>query len=185
MDLQGMNRKEKFKYLKANGVKCAATMKTVELDRLMNELDAFQRGEAEAAPEGLKSVREAHRRKLSVDHLNIPKNKAVRWVNDKSGRIPMAIEGGYQHVTDPDKRQVGEESLVTQDMGEAVSAVVGTDEAGRPITAYLMAIDKDLYDEDQDFKQRQLDELDDAISRGAVEPSEGQYVPSGGIKYQR
>jgi hypothetical protein len=45
-----------------------------------------------------------------------------------------------------------------------------------------MMIDKDLYDEDQEFKQAELDELDDAIRRGGVEAGEGQYIPSGGIK---
>jgi len=192
MDLTGMSRKEKFKYLKANGVKVAATMKTVELDRLMTELDAFQRGDAEEAPEGLKSVRESrrrtplgrHRRKLSIDHLNIPKDKVARWVNDKPGRIMQAIEGGYQHVRKPKgATRVGEEELITSNAGNSVSAVVGADEGGRPITAHLMVIDKDLYDEDQDYKQKQVDELDNAIKAGAVEPGEGQYVPEGGIKY--
>jgi hypothetical protein len=168
-------------------------MKTVELDRLMNELDAFQRGEAEAAPEGLKSVREArrrvplgrHRRKLSVDHLNIPKDKVVRWVNDHPGRVMQAIEGGYQHVRQPAGAiRAGEEELITKNMGDSVSAIVGKGEGDRPITAYCMVIDKDLYDEDQDYKQKQLDELDNAIKTGNVEPGEGQYVPEGGIKYE-
>ena len=77
MDLSGMSRPEKFKYLKTNGVKAKATMKTTELDRLLTELDAFQRGETETKPEGVKSLREGrkrvplgtHRQKLSIDHL--------------------------------------------------------------------------------------------------------------------
>jgi hypothetical protein len=193
MDLSKMDRREKFKYLKANGVKCKATMKTVELDKLIDNLEAFQRGDTEEAPTGLKSVREArkrvplgrHRRKLSVDHLNIPKDKVARWVNDKPGRVAQALEGGYQLVRNPQNELAGEDTLVTGQLGEALTAVVGSDEAGRPITAHLMVIDKDLYDEDQDFKQRKLDELDNAIEKGEVEPGEGQYIPSGGIKYER
>jgi hypothetical protein len=193
MDLTKMNRTEKFRYLKANGVKCHATMKTKVLDKMIADLDAFQRGDTEEAPTGPKSVREArkrvplgtHRRKLSVDHLNIPKDKVVRWVNDKPGRIAQALEGGYQLVRNPQNEAAGEDTLVTGQVGEALTAVVGADEGGKPITAHLMVIDKDLYEEDQDFKQRQLDELDHAIEKGEVEPGEGQYIPSGGIKYER
>jgi hypothetical protein len=193
MDLSKMDRREKFKYLKANDVKCHATMKTAELDNLINKLDAFQRGDTEEVPTGPKSVREArqrvplgrHRRKLSVDHLNIPKDKVARWVNDKPGRVAQALEGGYQLVRNPQNESAGEDTLVTGQLGEALTAVVGSDEAGRPITAHLMVIDKDLYDEDQAFKQAKLDELDNAIEKGEVEPGEGQYIPSGGIKYER
>lgn len=193
MDLSKMNRKEKFKYLKANGVKAKATMKTAELDVLMEKLDAFQRGDTEEKPQGLKSVREGrkrvplgtHRQKLSVDHLNIPNDKVTRWVNDKPGRIPQALEGGYQLVRDPSREGAGEQSLVASEVGDALSTVVGTTDSGQPITSYLMVIDKDLYDEDQDFKQKALDELDEAIQQGLVEPGEGQYIPSGGIKYER
>ena len=114
--------------------------------------------------------------------MNIPKDKSVRWVNDIPGRIPLALEGGYQHVRNPAGETAGEEALVTSSMGDSVHAVVGTNEDGSPITGYLMVIDKDLYDEDQMFKQAKLDELDEAISKGQVEPGEGQYLPSGGIK---
>jgi hypothetical protein len=193
MDLSGMSRKEKFKYLKANGVKCAATMKTVELDNLLNQLDAFQRGDTEDAPQGLKSVRETrkrvplgtHRKRLSVDHLDIPKGKVARWVNDHPGRLGQALEGGYQFVRNPGKKEAGEQTLVTDSMRDGVTAVVGEREGGAPITAHLMVIDKDLYDEDQDFKQAELDKLDESIASGTVEPGEGQYIPSGGIKYDK
>jgi hypothetical protein len=192
MDLSGMSRKEKFRYLKANGVKCSGATKTAEIDRMCSELNAFQRGDTDEKPEGLKSVREArrrtplgrHRRKLSIDHLNIPTNKVARWVNDKPGRIMQAVEGGYQHVRQPEgATRAGEEELVTKGMGDAVKAIVGIGESGESITSYLMVIDKDLYDEDQEYKQRQNDKLDEAIKSGTVEPGEGQYVPDGGIRY--
>ena len=85
----------------------------------------------------------------------------------------------------PDGQEAGEGNLVTGSMGDSISAVVGTDESGRAITAYLMLIDKDLYEEDQEFKARKMDELDDAIKAGSIEPGEGQYIPSGGIKYEQ
>lgn len=197
MDLTSMSRKEKFKYLKANGVKCVATMKTEELDALMKKLDDFQRGDADEPPTGVdsKTARQArrrvplgqHRMKLSTDHLNIPEGKVARWVNDKPGRIAAALEGGYELVRNPDKETAGEDPLVTSSMGDSVSAVVGTKEGGDALTAYLMVIDEDLYKEDQAFKQKQLDQLDEAIKTGQVQPGEGQYIPNqgSGIKYEQ
>lgn len=192
MDLTNMSRTEKFQYLKANGVKCSATMKTKELDRLMKELDKHQRGEVEEKPEGKKSIRTdrkrvplgRHRQRLSADHFNIPKDKVARWINDVPGRINQAKQGGYELLRNPEKETPGERTLTTGNLGDSVVAHVGQFD-GKPLKAYLMVIDKDLYDEDQDFKQRQLDELDKAIVQGDVEPdAEGsQYVPQSGIKY--
>ena len=97
-------------------------MKTIELDALMIKLDAFQRGDIEEKPVGVKSIREArervplgtHRRKLSVDHYNIPKDKVTRWVNDRPGRIAQALAGGYQLMRIPDGEEAGEESSPLQ-----------------------------------------------------------------------
>lgn len=47
-----------------------------------------------------------------------------------------------------------------------------------------MVIDKDLYKEDQVYKQRQLDALDKEILEGRIQPGEGQYIPSGGIRME-
>lgn len=189
-DLKGMSRREKFKYLKYKGVKCLATMKNVELDRLLDELEQGKPAE-EVGP---KSIRDGRKRtplgqfraKLSTDGLDIPADKVARWVNDKPGRVRQAQEGGYQLVRDPNKDDslVGEDPLRAQGLGDSVSAIVGETEGGQPMLAYLMVIDKDLYDEDQAEKQKPLDDMDAAIRRGAVEPGEGQYVPTAGIKYE-
>lgn len=189
MDIE-MSRKEKFRYLKDHGVKVAATMKTEQLDEFLDQLEKYQRGEIEEQPTGLASRREVRsrvplgrmRRKLSTEHLDIPKRYVQRWINDEVGRIDQALEGGYQLVRNPNSENAGEEDLVTNSMGDSVNTHVGVDEEGRPVRAYLMIIDKDLYKEDQDHKQRQLDELDRSIFDPKAPRSEGQYVPKHGIK---
>lgn len=125
----------------------------------------------------------AFRSKLSVPGELIGANEVGRWVNDKPGRLRDAELGGYEFVDDPEVK-VGEDA---QDgragLGTKVSRVVGQEDDGTPITAYLMVIDKDLYDQDQAEKLRPLEEVDKAIEEGAVEGAQGEpgayYSPKG------
>jgi len=124
------------------------------------------------------------RRKMSIPEGLIPKNKVGRWVNDKSGRLQAAQEGGYDFIDDP-LAKIGEGPENQRDnLGTKVSRIVGTKEDGSPLRAYLMAINKSLYDADQREKNKRLDEIDAAIQRGNVEGEVGQdgrYIPSSGI----
>lgn len=112
-----------------------------------------------------------------------------RWINDKPGRLDDAVAAGYGFVADPeDDLKVGDGSDVAQvaGVGTVISRTVGVHEDGRPMRAYLMEIEKDLYDEDQAEKQRLLDEKESAIRQGQDERGkpgrDGRYVPATGIK---
>lgn len=129
-----------------------------------------------------------HRSKLTIEGYDIPSNKVARWINDKPGRLRAAQDGGYEFVEDPDSRvQVGEEPMTGREPLETkVSRFVGPDEQGKPMKAYLMVIDKELYEEDQAEKQKIVDETDKAIKFGMVGAQEDdkRYVPKNGIKIE-
>lgn len=102
-----------------------------------------------------------------------------RWINDKPGRIQKALAGGYQHVT-----QVVESD--EEKRSENISAVVGVNEDGTPMRAFLMEIPQRLYDQDQKAKEAEIAKIDDTIRRGNVRKADPKdrnafYVPSEGI----
>ncbi|MHA2047054.1 MAG: hypothetical protein ACW99G_19870 [Candidatus Thorarchaeota archaeon] len=186
MNLDIMGRREKFKYLTEKGIDYAVTMTN-------KEIDALCRGETVKPKKKRRSARKGriplggHRSKLSIDGYDIPEDKVARWVNDHPGRLDAALQGGYTFVKDPKREvKIGEDPLRRTGLDTSVTAVVGTKEGGEPLSAYLMVIDKDLYDEDQAEKNREMDKIDDAVRRG-VGPGtseEGMYAPGGGIKYE-
>lgn len=105
---------------------------------------------------------------------NLPPNKVGRWVNDDPGRLQRFLDGGYEYVTSPDATDK------STDMGSKLSMIV---DKGTGKRAYLMAIDKALYDEDQAAKQGKLDRVDDAIKHGKFENKLGDAGYDAGIKY--
>lgn len=115
-----------------------------------------------------------YRSKLAIPENLVDRKRYVpRWINDIPGRINQARDGGYTNVEDPNT-------------GEDITAIVGRDESGQPITAYLMQIDKDFYEEDFQEKQKEVDKIDEAIYKGRVseQPGDMRYIPSEGIKYE-
>jgi hypothetical protein len=107
--------------------------------------------------------------------LNYPArpNYHRHWFNDIPGRVPRAIEAGYSHVKDKDDKNV--------------CRVVGVAEGGGPLSAYLMEIPEEWFQEDMAVQQRDVDEKESAIKRGELEakPGDNRYVPSQGIKITR
>lgn len=101
--------------------------------------------------------------------------KHLHWINDSAGRVFEAQQGGYEFVT---PQEIGSSDKETQ-----VRRLVGRNEDGSALYAYLMKIDQEWYEEDQAFIQSQLDSLDDAMRQGRFEekPGDRRYVPSGGI----
>jgi len=104
-----------------------------------------------------------------------------RWVNDDPGRLDAAREGGYEFVAGESKSEGG----ATDGIGAKISRVVGTRDGGTPITAYLMEIRKEWYDEDQKAKQAGVNATEEALKRGSDEHgtpgTDGRYVPKSGI----
>jgi hypothetical protein len=79
------------------------------------------------------------------------------------GRINRALEAGYEVVDD------------------FKSLAVGTNDDGSAIKGVLMRIPKELYDEDQKLKMREIDNVDKAIKGGTIEQqaSDKRYIPQG------
>lgn len=91
------------------------------------------------------------------------------WFNDVPGRIDRAKEAGYEHVMSNE--------------GKPVSRTVGTAEGGGALTAYLMEIPEEWYQQDMATEQNLIDEKEEVIRRGKLDSTEGdnRYVPSQGI----
>lgn len=109
---------------------------------------------------------------------SVPDGMQGYWFNDKPGRLQQALEAGYTFISDEGSELEGREG--------ARSELVGTKEDGTPMHAYLMAIPKEWYQEDQQAKQASVDETDAAIRRGNIRgadqrDSSSYYVPDEGI----
>lgn len=128
--------------------------------------------------------------------LGIPRQKLTaqqrdgyvrRWVVDRPGRLSQAEDGGYTFVTDP---LPGASDVTQRDgIGSRISRVVGTHEDRNPMTAYLMEIKKEWYDEDQKLKGKSVDTTEAALKTGSDQhgsPGEdGRYIPKEGIKIEQ
>lgn len=128
------------------------------------------------------------RTKLTVDEAMLDRNTyEYRFVNDDGGRVAqMSSQDDWDLVQGPSKA-VAESGT---DLGASVSMVVGKDESGQPMRAYLMRKRKEWYDEDKAEAQALIDRKMQQIKRGPV-PNEGigadpghSYVPTSGIKVQ-
>ena len=91
------------------------------------------------------------------------------WFNDIPGRVARAVEAGYEHVKGSDQKNV--------------SRVVGVAEGGGALTAFLMEIPEEWYQQDMAAEQRIINEKEAAMKRGVADgkEGEGQYVPKQGI----
>lgn len=122
--------------------------------------------------------------KLSVREEFLDRaNFEYRWINDDGGRIESLTEmDDWDLVTDPERK--GKEDV--DRMSSFVSKIVGKNDAGHPIKAYLARKPKDFYQEDQADKQVLLDKKIDDIRRGIPQGEGAQlgahaYVPEGSI----
>ena len=117
------------------------------------------------------------RTKLQVEPIEGYK---FRWVNDEENRIPQAEQGGYEFTTYDELagRPIGQHDTAptSVEMGSKVSKVVGTQENGAPLTAYLMKIKQEWYDEDQAEKQKYIDAVEQGlINLEGVPESDSMY----------
>lgn len=98
-----------------------------------------------------------------------PDGYVDRWVNDIPGRIDKFKQAGYELV---ESASVGDSSV---DGTHNESGNVSRD-MGKGITAYLMRQRKDYYLEDQDAKQKVVDEIEESLRRDKNEDrNDGRY----------
>jgi hypothetical protein len=98
--------------------------------------------------------------------------KVPRWFNDKEDRIQRALESDYEFVT-YDGVRVGD-----KEEGEDDRRI--KKHVGRGVYAYLMAIPKEYYDEDQAAKEETNMMVDEAIRGGTPPGVETPNVAGGG-----
>lgn len=97
----------------------------------------------------------------------IPSDVIPRWVNDKEDRLQRFLDGGWTFWTDKNTR-VGERTVnADKATGNVVSKYVGSG-----ITAYLMVIDRDLYEQDQWAKEENLRDIEASMKNPDLE---GRY----------
>lgn len=118
----------------------------------------------------------------------------LHWINDYPGRINQAIRAGYQFV-DPEEVHVNSRDLAGDrsefggtDMGSRVSIVVGSDEKGKELRAYLMKIRSEWYTQDQAVIQDRVDGLYGAMREGKQDTGgadgSNRYVKTANFKNQ-
>lgn len=90
-----------------------------------------------------------------------------RWVNDVDDRIERFRQAGYDFVKN-DGITVG---IETADWRGTSDGSIVRKGVGRGVTAYLMAIPKEFYDEDQKKKQKLIDEQEAAMLAAVNEQS--------------
>ena len=92
----------------------------------------------------------------------------ARWFNDQDGRVARAEGGGYVFVKPEEVPSLGS-GVVHQGNTNAGSKVSKVVSRGEPIiTAYLMKIRKEYYDEDQAAKEENNAKVDEALAAGGA-----------------
>lgn len=94
-----------------------------------------------------------------------------RWFNDEDERISNAKLGGWEIVTNEDLK-IGDRTV---DSTGASSASPVSKKVGLGVTAFLMRIPKEFYDEDQRKKQEALDERENTMRSEALAERYGKF----------
>ena len=104
-----------------------------------------------------------------------------RYINDSDTRLYQLTRQDDWEVMTQDGGALKPDAT---DMGAAVSIPVGTRPDGSPMRAYLCRKLRKFYDDDQKMKQTDLDEQLKRLRAGKSSDgdSQGDYVPSGGIR---
>ena len=96
-------------------------------------------------------------------------NYVYRWVNDVRGRMQRFLDGGYEVVTQD--TEVGQNAV---DRGSQVGSAV-TRQVGSGVTAVLMRIPREWYNEDQAAKAAELDALEASMKQQATDGHYGEF----------
>ncbi len=87
-----------------------------------------------------------------------PKGMMYRWFNDTPGRLEMAHDLAYDHVTDP--------SIRSDNPGGPVRRVTGTHPGGQPLHSYLMTTPVSEWERGQAEREETHRLVDQAINEG-------------------
>jgi hypothetical protein len=90
----------------------------------------------------------------------------LHWVNDTAGRVEEAQRGGYTFVEPKE--------VHAPESGSQVKRLVGKNEDGSAMYAYLMKIEVAFYEEDQETIQSEVKRFDSAIKRGTLDEKSGE-----------
>ena len=106
---------------------------------------------------------------------NVPEGYVARWVNDTGNRIQEFLDAGYEFLDKSSNITVGDETVDSSNgVDSRISKKVDYDMINnRPIEGYLMIQRQDWYDEDQEAKQREIDEIDQSMRKEVNK--EGRY----------
>lgn len=107
-------------------------------------------------------------RKLVFDEL--PKGFVGRWFNDEGSRIQDALNAGWEFLSLSDNEVVSE----VDDLGTVHKRRVDKKASGEPLYAYLMVIEKEIFDEDQAAKQTAIDKAVQGMKKGDSESFGGR-----------
>jgi hypothetical protein len=112
--------------------------------------------------------------------FNVPEGMVGRIVNDNwmadPSRVQRAQAAGWRFATEKDVGDTSHLAVGATEAGGGINRKVGTNEGGTEIVGRLMVIDKDLYDEDQAEKAKEVDRKDALIKNDGFNETKNKYV---------
>ncbi len=97
------------------------------------------------------------------DHENF----SGRWVSDENDRLAAFLEGGYEFVT---RGMISSAGEATVESSKGMDSRISKS-GGQGVTLYLMRLPRNLYDEDQAVKARNVDQIEKSMKS----PQPGTY----------
>lgn len=112
--------------------------------------------------------------------FNTPEGMVGRIVNDNwmadPSRVQRALAAGWRFADTKDVGDTSHLAVGASEAGGGINRKVGTNEGGSEIVGRLMLIDKELYDEDQAEKMKEVDRKDALIQDDGFNKTENKYV---------
>lgn len=110
---------------------------------------------------------------LTVEDKYKREDYEYRWVNDTADRIQIFKEAGWEPVRDDEQViEIGDDSVGRQSRESSGSIVKKT--VNEKLETVLMKIPKDIFDEEQAVKQREVERSEQAMKK-REQNKEGRY----------
>ena len=121
-----------------------------------------------------------HKNIMTVAAQDKDPNYEYRWINDDDNRVKDALNAGYEVVNDPNV-EVGDNGANRQNQSVGTGA---RKHVGKGMSAVLMRIKKEFYDEDQREKQGQINQSEKEMKRSsaAARHEDDEEHTYGGVK---